>query len=606
MSDNYEFSKSCLPQGVSLESPYSDKQWSYVNDINSGIYSNAGLTLVTFDLSSIYNSSNMVDASQMFIVVPITYVNCQTSNNTSFSAVAPTTSNWLTTGLKNGYYQTLHGGDLTINGKTVEQYQPYLNGYVNFRMLSQMSQDDLKSFGTSLGMGEVLDNPQSLRYTGSGNATGTGTASAFPTNPATTYTCLGGNGVNNNEVFSATPNFGDISGTGIQGTNTYNNGLVSRLKKSVDVTNGQYTNLYGSSATTSIISSSQLATEFKPTYQVLNTNYGVWYDYAIIRLGDIFESLKNMPLVRKFDGTIRLYFNTGSTGATINATGTAGTSLTTSSSISTFTNTCPLMINTASSTLYGSSVTGVGAGLFIGKAGTTNLFGGMNLANSNASNPMTACRLYFPQVSLKPEKLIPYISENRAKKVVYTSMLTNQFNNISAGSSFSQLVQSGVKNIRGILIIPTISSTTNGTVSSSLYSSGVTTFSQWLSPFDTCPATTVPISLINLQVTIGGKNLLQNTLNYGYENFLEQVTLYEKINQADLGLSCGLINEYYWSNAYRVYYADATRGNIGDINEPRNVIVSFTNNTLQPIDVMIYVEYFNELVIDVETGLVQK
>ena len=43
MSDNYEFSKSTHSQGVSIETPYSNKQWGYINDINGGVYSNNSL-----------------------------------------------------------------------------------------------------------------------------------------------------------------------------------------------------------------------------------------------------------------------------------------------------------------------------------------------------------------------------------------------------------------------------------------------------------------------------------------------------------------------------------------------------------------------------------
>ncbi len=50
-SDNYEFSKSSAPQDPSDYSAYTDKQWNYVNDINSGVYNTSGLSLVQFDLS---------------------------------------------------------------------------------------------------------------------------------------------------------------------------------------------------------------------------------------------------------------------------------------------------------------------------------------------------------------------------------------------------------------------------------------------------------------------------------------------------------------------------------------------------------------------------
>jgi hypothetical protein len=279
----------------------------------------------------------------------------------------------------------------------------------------------------------------------------------------------------------------------------------------------------------------------------------------------------------------------------------------TSASTSTFTNTCPL-IQSSTNTLPAGTL-GMVSGLFVYSASSTNIFN-VNLASSQAQNPMNACRMYYPQITLKPERLIPYINQNRAKKISFTSILTNQFNGITAGSSFSALVQSGVKNIRGVLIIPLISSSVNGLSAAggptpiTFPISGITPFSQLLSPFDTAPATTNPISLTNLQVAIGGVNLLQNTLNFTYENFLEQVSLYDKINLSDFGLSCGLISQLYWENAYRVYYVDATRCNNADMNTPRNINISFNNNSLQTIDILCFSEYFCEKIVDVELGTV--
>jgi hypothetical protein len=278
----------------------------------------------------------------------------------------------------------------------------------------------------------------------------------------------------------------------------------------------------------------------------------------------------------------------------------------TSSSSSTFTNTCPLIQSSlpTGATIIPTTATGIVSGLFVYSATSTNVFG-VNLALSGAQNPMNACRMYYPQITLKPEKLIPYINQNRAKKINFTSVLTNQFNGITAGSSFSALVQSGVKNIRGILIIPLISSAINGLANTTApLLTGITAFSQLLSPFDTAPATTNPISLTNIQVAIGGVNLLQNTLNFTYENFLEQVSLYEKLNQADIGLSCGLISQLYWENAYRVYYVDSTRCNNADMNTPRNINISFNNNSLQTIDCLVFSEYYVEKIVDVELGTV--
>ena len=50
----------------------------------------------------------------------------------------------------------------------------------------------------------------------------------------------------------------------------------------------------------------------------------IWYDYAVIKLSHIFESLSKIGLVRRFDATLRLWINTGSVNVTVGNVGAAG------------------------------------------------------------------------------------------------------------------------------------------------------------------------------------------------------------------------------------------------------------------------------------------
>ena len=605
MTDTFEFHKSTLPQGLDLATPYSSKQYQYVNDINSGIYSQNGLTLVQFDLSSIYNSATMVDMSQAFITIPLVQQIAYVSNTTTGALVAPTAgATWSSLGLKSGYFQLLNGYDIQVNGKTLEQYQGFSNAAITFKMLSTMSQDDLANIGPSLGMGSVLDNWESLRYNNNFSSTATQT---FPTQTSTTP---GGNGLSNCYPFGlANPNSGDQTVVGgPQGLGTYNKGLYSRMVKVADTTSiAGAQNLYNvpSVGGAGILSVTNAATEFKTTYQTVATNYGTVYDVAILRVADIMDCMAKWPLAKRVDANLRIYLNTGSIGVSLLQTGTAAMQF--SAASSTFTNTCPLVVSGLLTGGYPATAVGIAASLSIARAASTSIFG-VNFASSGASNPMTSCRFYFPQVMLKADLMRTYISENRAKKVCWTSFLTNQFGSISAGASFSQLIQSGCSNIKGVLIIPTLAASTNGLLNASATpTTGITPFSQFLSPFDMCPAQTGPISLINLQVAVGGVNQLQNTLNFDFENFLEQVNLFGKINSTDvLGLSCGLISEAYWTQSYRTYYVDCSRGQNADLMTPRNVNISFTNNCQQSIDCLVFTFFDNSCVVDVETGVVSK
>ena len=196
---------------------------------------------------------------------------------------------------------------------------------------------------------------------------------------------------------------------------------------------------------------------------------------------------------------------------------------------------------------------------------------------------------------MEPSKSLTYIEGNRNKKVVYRTILTNQYNNTTAGGNFNNLINSGVIHPTGILVVPFVTSQ---------YATGFADFA-WKSPFDTAPATGHPLSLTNFQVSVGGVNQLQSTLNYSYENFIEQVNLAEALTSADFGVSCGLLNQSYWE-MFRYYYVNIERSALTDKNVPRNINISFTNSSQVGVDTLVFIFYSDEFVIDVETGVVRK
>ena len=586
MTDNYEFNKSMETQNENDYSPYTDKQYNnFINDINSSVYANNGLSLVQFDLSSIYNSSKFMDTGDLFLVLPIVMV-AAFSTSTSGGNVAPGAGNVNLLSMKNNFIHLVHQADLAINGKTIEDAQPFVNIAKHFQMLSEMSIGDLKTVGYSLGMSE-LDNWKSKVYNGSTSAT---------------VTTKSGNGMTNNRPFVDVSTVGgasdSICSTSNQFDRVVNTGIQKRLGRYVDTTAANVNGLFGTTTAT-INNLSQLQNDFTPTYQILETNYMVWYDYAVIKLSTVFDSLNSIGLTRKADITLRLYINTGTLNASIsnpNST-TPGYSLTVANN--TFNNTCPFTINylnaTNTPTNNGgipATVANITAGLYIAKPPSTS-FNGINLNSSKASHPLQACRIYYSQITLQPAKAIQYIEEVNPKKCIYRNILTNQYNNITAGGNFNQLISSGVVHPTAVLIVPYVSS-------QATYSFG--DFA-WKSPFDTVPGDAHPLSLTNFQVTIGGANVLQTTLNYNYETFLEQVVYAEQLTSADFGVTTGLFDAAFW-NSNRYYYINVERSQLTDKLQPRNINISFTNNNNVPIDILVFTFKSNALTIDIESGLV--
>jgi hypothetical protein len=599
MSDNYEFEKSSRPQDVDGYSPYMDKQYNgFINDLNGGVYTNTSLSLVQFDLGQIYNSQKFTDTNDMFMVVPVTMVAAFSDGSALKDPVA---GNINLLSMKSNFIHLIHQADLQINGKTIESTQPYINIAKHFTMLSEMSVNDLATVGYTLGFGESIDNHRSVSW--NGNAT-----------------TKNGNGFTNNRIFAQTGSVGITSTTvnsvqfpppasryqtttqAIQNTGTINDAITSKLSRYFDTTatGSVYNNILGT-----IVNATQLKAELRPTYEV-NNKCMIWNDYAVIKLSNLFESLANIGLVRKFDCTLRLWLNTGtvnvtvanpnvnSTAAAANATAPLQYSITAANN--TFTNTCPFTVNylpdLSANGGIPNTVTNIVAGCYVGKPPTTT-FAGVNLSAAQVSGGLSTCRIYYSQIQIEPQKALTYVNENRNKKVVYRTILANQYNNQSG--NFNQLINSGVVHPVGILIVPYISSTT---------ANGFGDY-QWKSPFDTCPATSAPISLTNLQVSVGGVNQLQSTLNYNYENFIEQINLAEALTSSDMGISCGLFSQSYWE-MFRHYYVNIERSALTDKKMARNINISFQINSLVPTDLLTFIVYSDEFVIDIESGLITK
>ena len=74
------------------------------------------------------------------------------STSVAGTLVAPFPGNVNLLSLKNNFIHLIHQADLTINGKTAEDVQPFINISQHFQMLSEMSTGDLETIGYSIGM----------------------------------------------------------------------------------------------------------------------------------------------------------------------------------------------------------------------------------------------------------------------------------------------------------------------------------------------------------------------------------------------------------------------------------------------------------------------
>ena len=245
-TDNYNFDKSSVPQDLDGYTPFIDKQTNnYINDQNSGVYS-ASQSLISFDMSSLYNSSRWTNTNDMFLTIPITMVFA-----TSIGATVgvPPSAGWALQSLKSGYHNLIHQADLQIDGKTISETQAFLGTFTGIKLLSELSQNDLKFIGSTIGFSEVLDTPNSTVWNGNSptkNGNGLCNNTAFGTSTQNALT-----------AGEATLGY-DVAGT--QNVNVVNEAINKRVLKVVDTTKPGLNKIQGN-----IVTASQLAADFKST-----------------------------------------------------------------------------------------------------------------------------------------------------------------------------------------------------------------------------------------------------------------------------------------------------------------------------------------------------
>ena len=577
-SDNYELARSTAAQSIKDYSAFTDKQWNTKADLSGGVYQ-AQNSLIEFDLSNIYRSDGYSDVSDYYCVIPTCMVACTVTSAGATLAV-PTAGYALCT-LKNNYQNLIHSVEMVLNGKTIHDHQSFLNIYANFKMLSSMTPSDLKSNNTNFGMASDLDSNKSTRFS--------------PTIPVT-LTGGPGYGIMNNIPFDTSAS---VALTIKQNDGKGNPALLQRINRIVDTTtNSSFNNLYGASR---IMTADQLSAEFKP-YYTTSGNFMVWYDFAIINLKYIVDAVAKIGLVKKAELKLKMYINTGAVAVKVIDPGLATVGYTTFNT--TFANTCPLTVNLLPVAVASGGVPlttdTIIAGLYICKPPSTFSGGGTNTVaiTGVSSNPLSQCTLYHSNIKLDGNADTEYANANRAKKVVYEKILFANSLSIASGSQIDKIITSSIKNPIAVVIIPYIAKNVAG--------GGVTAalpFGQYESPYDTAPATSAPLSLTNISITLGGIKVANEVLNYTYENFLQQVSLAETITSSDIGLNVGLVNQEYWESN-RVYYVDLARSRDIDKTVSRELIVKGKNSSNVPIDCLIFAVYLEEFNIDVVTGVV--
>jgi hypothetical protein len=289
--------------------------------------------------------------------------------------------------------------------------------------------------------------------------------------------------------------------------------------------------------------------------------------------------------------TIRFYINTNQTSITFaktdliySAAGAVATQPTISSSVVSVLGglTNPLMISSA----------GLGQGCASLAADTYTL--SVNIfksADSVYQTALNSCRLYAPVYRMNPLAEQRYLQLAPTKKIEYCDIFQYQFNTISGGDNFNILVSNGISDIQSVLVVPFLTTTSNGTQST------------LLSPFSTSGATPDPITLTNFNILVSGINLFLNNEYYDFEQFNQELKSSNQLNGSlTTGLTSGLIGEDMFSRGMRYYYGNCARVLPSEVGVSRSIQIQGQNASLVACNLMVFVEFKRSITIDISTG----
>jgi len=539
------------------------KDWLSILDNQSQNYQG---NQIVIDTSQLANSNKYMNYREAFLMVPL-LMTLTTATKAPASPYDPTNAEQSADyvfGLKNWIGSIIHSFSLNLNGTTIIQQTGFAGLWNTFRLMTTLSYNDLLTQYSSIGF--YPDNSLGWSYNPNANLQGQGVC-------------------NNNNTFVPTP----VS----QSVNTfdsYNNGFFKRQQAfNYDPTsNPLLTNAY----------CNQLYKSYIFNKQASSANSAGIVQQAImgcIYLKHLHHFFDKVPLLKGTFFQFYLQINQPSVTFRITADSADGStkgSMTVTDNINPLGGVNPIMI--------ASAIDGNGASklppndyiisLCVGATCLNSTQKGLNVGMGPLAQSVT---LNVPAYTFNPTFESAYLS-NPIKKIVYEDIYQYYIAEVLTGNTMTQLITNGISNIKKVICIPFFKPTSsNGNLN------------PIQSPFDPAGGgPTSPLALLgNFQIQVSGANMLYNTYQYSYNEFLQQLYGINSINSGLTdGLSSGLISQVDFEMNYCYYVVNCERRLPVEEMIPMSVQTIFQNCSSQPLQVYVFISYGVEVSVDVLTG----
>jgi hypothetical protein len=593
------------------------KDWINILDNQNQNYNNNQSVIDTSQLS---NSNKYMSYREAYLSMPLLITLAQTSltvataNATrSFNPNTAGTSADHCIGLKNWFGQIIHSFTLDYNGTTIIQQTPYINMWNSFKLMTSLSLDDINTQGATIGF--YPDDPLAWSFNpatvGAPNNYGVSVLGQGVSNNSNyVYSSSIVNGQDNNfrvnrgnEGFLKRQQLINFDGAGFAGTVNYssmlNNSAITNCWKSYISNKVNYSGLYASGVT------------YNTPNQLGVIQYSV---VATIYLKHIHSFFNMCPLLKGVFMKMTMNLNNTTCDIVTQTTQITADHMYCSGVSNPLGGVNPLLI--AGGSAANDGVANGGRSLFgAGNAtsvitnnfsanvsvGATCLNNTIRSANTNVQlgNLSKSIYLYVPAYTFNPVFEQAYLS-SPVKAIKYTDVYQYQIINVNSGGTFTNLLTNGIANVKSILVLPFYSS--SGNTLNNGFLDGTQVFQ---SPFD--PAGTGPTSpmcwLTNFNVQVSGQNAIYNVERYNFEQFNNQLYGQNAVNGGLTdGITSGLINRQAFDMEYCYYYVNIERMLPVEQSVPKSIQVLGQNMSSRALDLWCFIEYGNEVSIDILTG----
>jgi hypothetical protein len=555
-----------------VSSVMADKKWLSVLDQNNGSYSSGQSTLETTSLST---SDRMMNYREAYLAVPLilTAANDSEEKINGFTG-APT---FKQLGLKNSYTSLVHSMSVDLNGTNIIQTTPFSEFYNAFCLMTSLSWDDVKTQGSTIGFypDDALSATSFTADAPEGSAGATVNNQDLLTPQAETVAVQGHIG---NKGFSERLKYINYEAS------SKVNGAAAEAAQSAFLTKDKATALYKNQ----VFTLTDGAAAESPVLQV--------QVMAIIKLRHLHSFFSVVPLARGLQFRFIINFNQSTTKVTVSATEVTAESLEKAQ----FGGVNPLMIASGKADNGGVNMfSGAGGDirfdLSVGKTCLDSKLAG--LTNTTSSGLPQSVALHVPSYIMNPSLAGAYISANSSKRITYSDIYQFKINAIAGGETVNQLVTSGIRGIRSVVMMPMLPS---GAVSN-----GAATPPEHQSVQSDCGGgpTALLAQVTDFQIQVGGVNQIQTNGRYEWEIFQNYVSGCHGVNAGLTdGLTSSLIGQSDWARKYLYYYVDCNRGTDLERDTPKSIQVQFRNLCAKTMDYYVFVEFENSFALDVGTG----